>query len=1014
MKKLSKGFLRKLSLLAVAASACTVAGISTVANGEETTGLTAPLAENVKIGQVIEVPDYYYESVKATANIVTPSGTVISGSKFTVDEGGKYVIEYVVDNTVVHSEDCVAVMSASDMFSVNALASVEGISDYAFEPNAGFSGVAINVKAGASVTFNREIDVTGFTKNDVFFEATVEPSEAEEADFAQMILTVTDPEDASSYFRLAITDGNYDGGSPKCVVFLNGAANGQTSGGYNYGKNPPYFQFKDIYGTDILSSFRASRMNGYSQHSIKLYYDVEENAIYAQYAEGQRLVVDFNDPVIFGGNVWDGFESGKAVLSVSFAEVKDIGGKVIFNQIGGISLQNEEIVDDVAPAITVDLGGESKAPNALIGTKYNIFPCTATDFFDNNVQVITSVTYKNVFGGAVSDVLVKDNAFTTDRLGTYTIRYVAVDYSGNQAVKEISFECIAKADDIVLTRLPADFTAQAFDSVSVPTIEEVRAFGGNGTLDITVKVLDPDGQEVPLNDFVFVPQKLGVHQVVYTATDYYGASASSVVKVEVTPCEKTLFNGNIILPKVLIAGFKYTLPQVTAKACYQDEIIDCNIQYLVNGQELSNARTFEAVAGENDVICRAVAADGTVCDELSTTVVAVDGQSGKDQTAYFYNEDGKMTVEETMTTVDLIAKEDSTVEFINSLNGSGFALGVNYLMENVYFGSFNVTLSDAENENVSVTFKFQISNQGVKLTVPFGQATDFTSADGYFKLNFDSESGIVSDANVASMAVVDKDDAGNDFVGFGNNVYAKWTFKDVYKESKISLSVLNNQSLGFRTENEEDIGDVKGPEIIFLGDMPVRVSLGSKFTLYPAKAYDVLSQTSEPTITVQSPSGKLIVPETAADREFVIDANEVGSYRVIYQAYDSLGNRTREGQLINVYDSVAPTMEVTFSDVTKKVGDTITLPSVTAADDSGKVYYDIFLSLPNSEMRMLWHSANGVTTSYLKADDKNYPASFKVSENTFKLEMKGKYVLTVMAYDDNYNVTMQSFTITVK
>ena len=59
MKKLSKGFLKKLSLLAVAASACTVAGISTVANGEETTGLTAPLSENVKIGQVVEVPDYF-------------------------------------------------------------------------------------------------------------------------------------------------------------------------------------------------------------------------------------------------------------------------------------------------------------------------------------------------------------------------------------------------------------------------------------------------------------------------------------------------------------------------------------------------------------------------------------------------------------------------------------------------------------------------------------------------------------------------------------------------------------------------------------------------------------------------------------------------------------------------------------------------------------------------------------------------------------------------------------------
>lgn len=1014
MKKLSKGFLKKLSLLAVAASACTIAGVSTVANGEVKEGLNGEFSETVAIGEVVQVPDYYYNSKKATANVITPNGTVISGSKFMVEEGGRYVVEYIVDNTVVYTEDCVAMMSASHMFSVNALASVEGIREYKYQESEEFKGVAVNVKAGASVQVNREIDVTSLTKHNVLFEATVEPRQKGAADFKQMVVTLTDAEDSSSYIRIMITDGHADAASPKYVVFISAAANGQTSGGYNYGKNPPYFQFKDIYGTDIVSSFRAETMeSGYSQHSVVLRYDYEENALYTNYVDGQRLVADFDDPVVFGGNVWDGFASGKAVLNVSFTDVKEEGGVVIFNQVAGIPLQKELIEDSVAPDLVVDLGGESKAPNSLLGTNYTIFPCTVKDFFDSNVKVSTSVVYENMFSGAVSDVLVQNNSFVTDKLGRYTIRYTATDYSGNQSVEEVSFDCIAAAEDITLTNIPEDFTVGVFDVVSVPKNYQVRAFGGNGRLTVTSKVIDPEGEEVAFNNATFIPQKLGKYKVIYTATDYYGAFATATLNVWVEANSNTLFMNDIELPKLLVSGFEYTIPEVSAKSCYNGQVVTCTTEYFVNGVKLDDTRTFTAEGGQAEVVCRALA-NGTVCSEISKLATVVNAQQGKDKAAYFYSADGKMTVEETLLSVDLMASEDSFVEFANSLKGSDFALGVNYLAEDVKFGSFNIILTDAVNSDVSVTLKLIMTDLGVKITTPYGETLDFPSADGYFKLTFDGESGIITDANGSSVTVVNKDDAEKDFVGFGDTIYAKFAFKDVYSASKISLSMLNNQSLGFRSENEDEIGDSKGPEIIVLGDLPVKVSLGSKFTVYAAEAYDVLSQALAPTISVQSPSGMVIVTERPADQDIVVDANEVGLYRVIYTAYDSQGKRTRNGQLINVYDSVAPTLDVTFSDMVKRVGETIALPTFTASDDSGKVYCDVFLSLPSSEMRMLIHSEDGVVTSYLNAEDRKYPASFKVSDNEFKLETKGKYVLTFMAYDDNYNLTMKSFTITVK
>ena len=146
--------------------------------------------------------------------------------------------------------------------------------------------------------------------------------------------------------------------------------------------------------------------------------------------------------------------------------------------------------------------------------------------------------------------------------------------------------------------------------------------------------------------------------------------------------------------------------------------------------------------------------------------------------------------------------------------------------------------------------------------------------------------------------------------------------------------------------------------------------------------------------------------------------SECGYYKVTYTAYDKAGQRTRIVRNIRVVDSQAPTLEVDFEDMEKSVGKKVSLPDVKVSDDKGIVYYDIFLSLPTSEMRLLFHYENiegeESETSYLSKDDANYPDSFKASNSSFILEMEGKYVLTVMAYDESYNVTMQSFTIMVR
>ncbi len=1020
MKKRTKSLILA-SVLSVAVGVCTSVGIIALADNQHEVGLESPLAERALIGEVVTVPSYYAQSgdkvVKTVANIITPSGNAYAGSKFTVTEGGRYVVEYTLNGAVVHTEDCLGVLGSADLFKTNALASVDGVANYKYNEDEAFRGVAVDIKSGATITFDREIDMASLTKDDILFEGTVEPLEQGEADFMQMVLTFTDSVDESSYFRLTITDGHADGGSPKHVIYVNGAANGQTAGGMNYDRGVPYWQAKDIYGTSSPSSFRAEVLNGYSLYSIKLFYEATENAIYMPtYENRMLLVVDFDDPVVFGGNVWSGFESGKANLSVSFIDTKEAGGRVIFNEIGGLRLDQEEIVDTVAPQINVDLGGEKKAPNALLGTNYSIFPCTAYDFFDLNVQIDTTVTYENTFTGAKSDVVVRNGKFVTDKLGKYTIRYVATDYTGNSSVEEYSFECIANAEQIVLSNLPEDFSVQAFTEVSVPAASKIRAFGGTGSLKMSMTALDPDGEEIEVEDNTFIPEKLGDYQIIYTATDYYGVSESSVLTIEVTENEETVFMNDIVLPELLIAGFKYTIPEIEAFTCYNGEVVNCKMVYLVNGTELDETRTFTAdnSSAQASIVCRALKGNDIVCGEISKNLLVIDGDHGKNQAAYFYDATNTMQVTEVEDSIDLTATEDASVSFVNVLKASAFTLGLNYLSENCKFNSFNVTLSDATKSDVTVTFKFTFTQDGVKITTPYGAETVFPSAEGYFELNFDCESGIVNDASNVSVTFVDLDDNGNKFVGFSDGLYATFSFDGVVASSKVSLSLLNNQSLGFRGKTGEEAKDSKGPEIKTTEEIITKAKRGDEITVYAVVASDVLSQVTSATVKVVSPSGKDVVAETNADKDISFKTEEMGTYKVYYYAYDSEGNRTRIGQNIRVLDSIAPTLEVSFSDMTKKVGDTVTLPEVTVSDDSDKVSYDIFLSLPNSDMRLLYHYENGAVTSYLSANNSVYPSSFKVSDTAFKLEQKGKYVLTVMAYDEQYNLTMQSFTIIAK
>ena len=1035
MVKRKKGLWITALLSSAVLALGTGVGIMAVAD-EGNAAAPETLQERAALGETVTIPEYFVElngeTVKATVQIVAPSGAIYAGSKFVANEAGEYIIQYLINGEIVDTDSCMVAIGSADLFSVNALASIDGIRDYnatdytlvdeatgqtCWTTNAADRGVAIDVQNGATVTFEHEIDMRNRTKYDVLFAGMIEAKVQGEADLSQMILTFTDVEDENTYFKVTITDGIADGvmsHKRDALVYINAGANGQMSGGMNHGKKQ--FETTSIYGTDAIGTFRGKEYIGNRDHSIRLYYDSAENALYTLRYEQVELIADFDDPTIFQTTVWDGFKSGKAKLSVSFAEVKERGATVIFREIDGIRLDSEEIVDNGAPILSVDLQGESKAPNAVLGTEYSVFPYVVDDFYDANVKVSVTVSHEST-SGVTTDVSVVDGKFMTSKLGKYTIRYVAKDYSGNTASQEYSFDCIATAEAIKLTGVWEDFSGEVFKEVEIPTSLDVRAYGGCGDLRLEMHAFDPNGVEIDVADGSFYPDQIGTYTVIYRATDYFGSYAEEELKIEIAGNNETLFLNGIVLPEILIAGFDYTIPEIFAKACADGAVVDCKIAYLVNGEELSS-RAFTA-SGEQAVIeCRAYTTDSSSYQSIQKTITVIDGQLGKEQAPYFYDKSGAISVVETMDTVDLTTEADSTVTFANKLKGDGFTLGVSYDAKTAKFLSFNVILCDALDTAKTITLKFAITADGVSVTTPYGQATAFTSAGGKFEMNFYPDSGLITDSDGVVIAAALKDDAGNALNGFEEGLYARFGFNGVYGESKISLSKLNNQPLGYRTTYEDEKGDSKGPEVQLWNELATKVNADEEVTIFGCDAYDVLNQVESTTVKVQAPSGETVIEETDANKNLTLRVTECGYYKVTYTAYDKAGQRTRVVRNIRVVDAHKPTLEVDFEDMQKSVGKKVSLPDVEVSDDTGIVYYDIFLSLPTSEMRLLYHYENiegEVTkTSYLSKDDDNYPNSFKASNTSFILEMEGKYVLTVMAYDASYNITTQSFTIIAK
>jgi hypothetical protein len=278
-----------------------------------------------------------------------------------------------------------------------------------------------------------------------------------------------------------------------------------------------------------------------------------------------------------------------------------------------------------------------------------------------------------------------------------------------------------------------------------------------------------------------------------------------------------------------------------------------------------------------------------------------------------------------------------------------------------------------------------------------------------FALKYNNNQCVLNDINNNVNNFVRVDDNGDSFTGFSGAVFMKIYFDEVGGDSEMTVQSLNAQAFG--TKKTKDDVD---PQIAIAGEYLYKRKVGDTLTVYAAKAYDVLNEVVDFTVSVTAPDGSILLNKASPNQEHSVVLTQRGIYKIIYTAKDSAGNDVRGGSTVEASDVSKPTLTVNGKiSQSYKVGDTVELPNITITDDTGTAYCDIFVEFPTGEVRLLVHYENDKKVSYLSTLDEHYPHSFKVNENAFKAETAGNYVIRIMAYDDAYNYVLQEYAFTV-
>lgn len=937
---------------------------------------SAPVSQSAYVrGAEFTVPERTVNidgtDVKASAVLIFPDGDATSADKVTLSQAGKYTIRYTAAASGKTVADAVTFDVVDNLYSVGtAFSSVSYGKWTPSNPDYEIStaGLMVRLTEGDTFTYNKPIDISNVTHNDTLIRLFATPDVCGNVDFGKIVITLTDVLDENVYLRMSARFYN-DRNFPRSSYVLAGG-NGQRMKGHEIKPGINKIHVENEWGTPFAHSFfglvNPQTNVPLDAMAVDLRYDAEENSVYvwSYDANAAVRVIDFDNPQYYT-DIWSGFKSGRAILSVSgdlyyrgtanFC-IASIGGETFTEDSGSVT-----VADTVAPVITID-APQSGMPNAPVGSLYPVPAATAHDGISGECKVNVRAYYNYVSQSTAAMIDITDGKFLMKQKGRYALVYTATDRSGNTATKTlfmtaentpaptVSFEGEKQQSGV----------AGAFIAVPQPALS-----GGSG--DLTAVITATCGDAVyPVTDG-FCPEKAGEYTVRAVATDYVGRTAEDTYTVTVTAGDKPIFSEKPDVPHCLIAGYAYKFPAYYATDYRSGQSVQKEAKLTVtdsNGTRdvASNDAVTFAVANSGDTVKLVYTCDGateTVEAPCILPKVTDNGQSVLKLENYIVGNGVAARADSEGITVTATENSGGWT-FANRLLAENCTVTLRGIAGSCGYGALRIEFADGKNSANKIVTRLRHN----------GNAVDVTVGDRTLTL----DSGLTVGGEVTVRCTGGKIQIGDvlpfevpSFDGFeSDKVTVSVYFEDVTSAASYVLTEVNGHKMNSAKT------DRIAPRIAVSSTCGGTAEIGSVITLPRASAGDTLTPTVDFTVTVFGPDNKPISDINGAllskvdpEKEYTIKLDSYGQYRVAYTAADTdLGMSAQLPYTITVLDTVAPVIELRGEKTrTAKVGDALMIPSFDATDDvtaKEELAIGVFVKTPRGTLMYLSGGADSV------------------------------------------------------
>lgn len=952
------------------------------------------LASEYGLGDKFMMPDgkvSYKGQDKAPESkyVVFPSGKAVAGETIVLSETGKYelVFKATFDGVSITAKKSFVVKKP--LLQVNNDGSEAQVVD---------GKIKVSLASDDVFTYNAVVDLTNANSETPLLEMEMNPSIIGTADATRLKIRLTDLHDEENYITISLNHATEKWATGH--IYITAGATDQPQVGIENAGSPTGSKVytNEPFGFGAAINFPMSGLPKSPTDSVlSLYFDYAQRVISADretYSGVNQMIVDLDDPALFGDNTWHGFTTGEVKVSIFAANYQAPTCNFTIYSINGVS-DFVDVGDVYAPIVSVNAGYDlDQLPTALVGKPYPVFDAVALDGHDGKPPVVTSVYYRYYSEKPVK-VDVVDGAFTPAGEGLYVIEYWAEDLSGNIGTKSVSVNAV-KGDGLQVALRDMVTETDTGAAVQVVSAVEYTDSSGRVTYGIKAKNLST-GEEIEIDPqtLCFVPMADGEWEITVTVKDYI----STVVKTFTLNAKHTTqpqVYDTVGIPKYFILGAASKLPKLTGYDFSSGAGVETDMDIFVteDGSEekkIENGRYTPEKAGNVKVTYR-LTVDGKVCEKTyDATVVDVGYTGDLDLSKYFVASNADAQCDNASITYTI--EKNTSFDFVNFVQVKNFTFAYQVGEKNAY-DQVNIYLTDVVSGK-QLKVSYNRTEDGATFKVNDGVDTKLSSSfDGInrnFSLEFSNDTFVVSPEAGIELDVRKFLD-GSDFTGF-TGMIASFSVEvaGVSGESQIVMKNLNAQTLNSAPT------DRFAPQILVETMSGDRVP-ADKVTLPGAFAYDVLDPITELSLEVTGPTGAFVTDENGValdgtqdvtkDYTFVI--GELGDYVIRYVISDGKGKTDNYVYSITAKDATKPTLTLLKHEESAKKGESVVLADTEVTDNlTAECTVVVYVFDPEG-------------------------ANVKVTDGKFEATMAGVYTARYMALDADGNVAFASYEINVK